>query len=369
MKWKNKGHEFDNYWNEIKSVKEVYIFGAGLIGKSAIMLLEKDMKINAVLDNANSKLGHKCSSYEIISPNFAQKNIPVIVCVPPEVENEVEAQLSVLGLHFFDVHIFIPVYFMYKYSRLVITSISYLPTTVCNLKCKNCLNFAPYLKHQEFRNIDTLKDDIDNFFGKVDYVMLFHVSGGEPLLYPDIGNLLSYIREKYGDRIARLETTTNGTVVPSEKLCNLFHELSIGVVLDDYTESLPEYKDRFKEIVHRFDGEGVDYRVQKADKWISLMTSDYLDDSFSLNEKFEKCHVPWQEYRDGKLYLCNYSDYAAVAGLYKVQDNEYLCIENAVKKEIMEFRLGFSEKGYTGFCAKCAGYLNNGNYVTPAEQV
>ena len=39
------------------------------------------------------------------------------------------------------------------------------------------------------------------------------------------------------------------------------------------------------------------------------------------------------------------------------------------KKELMEFRLGYSEKGYVDFCRQCDGYFNNPYHVMPAEQM
>ena len=40
-----------------------------------------------------------------------------------------------------------------------------------------------------------------------------------------------------------------------------------------------------------------------------------------------------------------------------------------MKKKLVEFRLGYNEKGYTNFCKKCMGFSpKNTNVRVPAEQ-
>ena len=41
------------------------------------------------------------------------------------------------------------------------------------------------------------------------------ISGGEPLLHPDLGKLVEYLCT-YGDRIGLLEFITNGTMIPKD---------------------------------------------------------------------------------------------------------------------------------------------------------
>jgi len=59
-----------------------------------------------------------------------------------------------------------------------------------------------------------------------------------------------------------------------------------------------------------------------------------------------------------------------VAGLYEVKDDEYFDINSEFDKAaLLEFRLGYSAKGYVDFCRKCSGYFNNTNIVKSAEQI
>lgn len=374
MKWIHKGHEFDRYWNEIRDIRSVYLFGAGLSGKSVKHLLQDKVELLGFIDNDKNKQGSMVEALPVfgIDAVACDRHTAVIVTTSPETVNTILDDLKKKEITAYDMHVFIPVYFMYSQDKLVLTSLSYLPATVCNLRCKHCLNFAPYLKEQTFRDIEHLKADITLLFSKIDHILLFHISGGEPLLYPQIGEFMSYIGRKYRGQICRLELTTNGTILPPEDVCRILKKYEIGVVLDDYRDALPKYRDIFVSICKRFEKYGISYRIQKAESWIALNPAQPPKNLIEKEAQthFNLCGVPWQEYREGYFYLCNYSAYAAVAGLYRIKENERFSIKNDFhKKELMEFRLGYSEKGYVDFCRQCDGYFNNPYHVRPAEQM
>lgn len=374
MKWVNKGHEFDSYWEDIKDIRTVYLFGAGLNGRSVLWSLKNRISVLGFLDNSSSKQGKYIEGYQIYALEQVkiESHTAVIVTMAPEKVADVLEKLRGKNIRAYDMYVFLPVFFIYRWNELLVTSISYLPTTVCNLKCKNCLNFSPYMKKQEFRDIERLKTDLDLFFRNVDLVLLFHVSGGEPFLYPDIIKLFSYLRNMYGKQIGRIETTTNGTILPTDELCEKLFALDINVVLDDYRKAVPQYEKVFCEILRKFDDYKVSYRIQKVDSWIDLNPEQPKREMSNEQavHQFQSCSVPWQEYREGRIYLCNYSDYAAVAGLYETAEDEYFTLsEHLDRKELMEFRLGYSSKGYVNFCKQCDGYANNPNKVIPALQL
>lgn len=374
MKWNHKGHEFDEYWEKVKDIKEIYLFGAGLNGAAIYRAFQHKIRINGFIDNDVRKQGNTLYGVKIYAPGDVtpDENCAIVVTVSPDQMQTVLNQLEHAGKRAYDMHQFFPVYSVYRFDEVFLPSISYLPTTVCNLNCRCCLNFAPYLKKKEFRDIEVLKADLDLFFEKVDFLLLLHISGGEPFLYPALDRLLEYIADHYGSKIGRLETTTNGTVIPSDTLCISLADKKVGVVLDDYREAVPAYAGHFHQIVEKFKKYKVSYRIQKADTWIDLCPTGekrpLSEEQLGLH--FDRCNVPWQEYRNGRLYLCNYSEYASVAGLYEVQPDEYFDFRDPFqKRELIEFRMGYSHKGFTDFCRQCAGYFDNPNVVKPAEQL
>ena len=382
MKWTNKGHEFDEVYKYIKGKRRFYLFGAGEYGEAVLGLLQNYVAVAGFIDNSlqkqeNGYLGKPVFSLEKLDREIG--DVGIILTISPNTRKELMVQLMsngyVYNQDFFTMEIFLSVYFAYEKNQLYIPSISFLPSTKCNLNCEACLNFTPYMKEAMIRPWEVVKEDIDLFFKNIDYIMLFHISGGEPLLYPYLSKLVTYIGENYRNKIHILRTVTNGTVLPAPEVLEIFKKYDVEVTLDDYREAVPQFCERFDEVQKRLEESGVKYEVNKVDEWIDLapLTTDHSEwNELRLQKHFDSCHVPWQELRGGKIYSCNYASYAIVAGFLEEQEDEEFDLrtyDRSRLKEFMEFRLGYNTKGYVEFCKRCSGYVDiNENIVEPAKQ-
>lgn len=383
MKWQNKGHEYGKMYDEIQKKTSFYLFGAGDYGTQFINIFREEIDILGYIDNSEKKIGKEINGYfcKALGEINLQANQGIIVTMSQIARVIPVEQLRELGykknVDFFIMEEFLSVYYVYKYNKVYFSSVSFLPSTACNLNCKHCLNFNPFAKQFYVRDWEALKKDIDLFFSCVDRIMLFHISGGEPMVYKHTADLIEYIDKNYGDRIDTLRTVTNGTIVPKEEVLQKLSQCNVEVTIDDYRDAVPRFKERFDELIRKFDEYRIKYHVNKAENWIDLAPdkTDYSGWSEAqLKMHREACNQSWQELRDGKLYSCNYAAYATVAGIAGEQDLEevYNLKEfcDAKKKELVEFRLGYTTKGYTEFCKKCRGFTpENNEVVLPAEQV
>ena len=381
MKWQNKGHEFDNVYKSICEKKKYYLFGAGDYGTQFLRIFKDEIEIIGYIDN--KKHGTVVNGLTCYSLEEAERNdeIGIILNMSQIARVKPIEQLEAAGYvkdkDFFIIEEFLSVYNVYKYDKVYLSSISFLPSTICNLNCKNCLNFNPFAKEFFVREWDDLVADVDLFFSCVDHIMLFHVSGGEPMIYKHTADLIEYIDKNYGDRIDTLRTVTNGTIVPKPEVLEKLSKCNIEITIDDYREAVPRFNNNFDELINRLNEYGIKYYINKAESWIDLAPektdySDYPEEQ--LIKHRDECSQSWQELRDGKLYSCNYAAYATVAGIAGEQDLEeaydLTCFDDTKKKELVEFRLGYTEKGYTNFCKKCRGFTpQNSEEVKPAEQV
>ncbi len=383
MKWKSKGHEYDRVYQKINEKKAFYLFGAGDYGKQFIRIFQSEIQIKGYIDNDTSKQGMEvcnrpCYSLEDIE---LEADEAIIITMSQIARVQPIEQLNKAGYkknnNYFIIEEFLSVYYVYKKDKVYLSSISFLPSTACNLNCKNCLNFNPFAKKFYVREWDELVRDVDLFFLCVDRIMLFHVSGGEPLIYKYTADLIEYIDKNYGDRIDTLRTVTNGTIVPDERVLKKLSNCNVEITVDDYREEIPHFKERFDELIRKFEEYHIKYYINKVNSWIDLAPE--RTDFSSKNDKWlekhrESCSQSWQELRDGKLYSCNYAAYATVAGIAGEQDLEEVydlnTFNNDRKKELIEFRLGYTTKGYTNFCKKCRGFTpDNTELVEVARQV
>ena len=197
------------------------------------------------------------------------------------------------------------------------------------------------------------------------------------MLYKYTADLIEYIDKKYGDRIDTLRTVTNGTVIPNDEVLQKLSMCRVEVTIDDYREAVPNFNKQFDVLIQKFEEYQIRYYVNKVNSWIDLAPerTDYSNWSEELLIKHrDDCSQSWQELRDGKLYSCNYAAYATVAGIAGEQNLEETYDLNlfdcSKKKELIEFRLGYTTKGYTNFCKKCRGFTSeNSEEVVPAVQV
>lgn len=369
MKWINKGHEYDAMYVCIEKCNRFYLFGAGDYGHQFLHMFRDEIQIAGFIDNSEKKQGQiiegiKCCSLSDIT---LVENEAIILTMSQIARVKPVEQLEMAGyrrnVDFFLIEEFISVYNVYKYDKVFFSSISFLPSTICNLNCKHCLNFNPYAKQFYVREWEQLVKDVDLFFTCVDYIMLFHVSGGEPMLYKHTADLIEYIDTNYGHKIGTLRTVTNGTVVPKTEVLEKLSKCNVEITVDDYREAVPRFNSRFDQLIEKLEEYHIKYYINKADSWIDLApdTTDYsrLSEEQLIRHR-DSCSQSWEELRDGKIYSCNYAAYATVAGIAGEQDlEETYNLENFTsekKKELIEFRLGYTEKGYTNFCKKCRGF-------------
>ncbi|MCL2369570.1 MAG: radical SAM protein [Alphaproteobacteria bacterium] len=108
----------------------------------------------------------------------------------------------------------------------------------CNLNCKGCLSFAPLAKSHHKYDLEVFKHDIlrlakiNKGQGKIKFLAL---SGGEPLLNPEINEYIKFARQSFPD--IKLKIRTNGLLVPQmpDEFWDTCKEHNIEFMLPHYS--------------------------------------------------------------------------------------------------------------------------------------
>ncbi|MEW5954326.1 MAG: radical SAM protein [Bacillota bacterium] len=265
-------------------------------------------------------------------------------------------------------------------QTLHLSNTTLVVTFRCNLKCKLCAVSTPYYPVMPHYSLESLKGSVKRYFGVVDYVDKFTINGGEPLLHPQLPDIMDFMI-KYVNRIGTLEIITNGAVAPDKRLLNsLSHSDKIDILVDNYG---PELSKKVPEIVEAFTAAGIKHRVRKYygkdahyGGWVDL--SDLSKKNRTVEETeyiYKHCAYPGP-FRcfviiDGKAYICGV--YKRCESLEIIPDNpsEYVDFSSdtmpitEMKKQIKNFY----NRRFFSACEYCNGFLEDSKRYAPAEQI
>lgn len=385
MKWKNKGHEYDNIEMPFNTKTKIWIYGAGENGTELYRKLKFIDCVAGFIDNSIAKVqAGTWEGKEVLSSQsfleHAHNNCIVVVAVALENVPTVMSQMIRggwrEGKNLFIYHIFhqsyLPIWALRSWGKIYIPIMSFLVTTMCNLDCKGCLNFTHFNKNRRHYNIERLKSDIDLLFEKVDYVGYLHLSGGEPFTYPNFEELIDYIHSKYSNRIGILATTTNGTIIPKEKLCIALKNANVKVLIDDYRDNVILAQEKFESVNSKLLEYGIKGICNHVEHWLDILGEKKETNERILCARCEACDVPFISLKEQKIYGCNYCDYAQEASIIEENKSDYLDLKQVDQNEracITEFIMGYSQNGYYSFCKQCFGFhACNQKQIEVAEQ-
>jgi hypothetical protein len=388
--WTNPGHMFDELGRIFERNRNIFILGetadiARLTRKLEFLQLTIDsFSISA------SRLLEEPSVLNELS-KFSGKGYTAIVAYSDKnLADKVTEQFLRLGRHFFNVNIFheidfsgiaprtgdyLGVFAVYTIGKVYLKHNNLLVTTVCNLNCEYCLNYNPYNKHPAHFNLEALKNCIDIYFSRVDRVGFFELTGGEPMLFPYLQELFTYISNTYRYKIDDLNFVTNASVIPDDEFCAFLKHHNITAIIDDYSEAIPDIKENLVKTIETFQKNGTNViiypRVREFLQSFPPLRGSASDDKQGLQEKYRKCFIGVQNLRDGRLCSCTYMAFAVNAGLLPDNADDWFDIASMGttdndRKQLIEFRAGFNKKGYVDFCKYCNGLQTINNHTAPA---
>lgn len=388
MKWTNKGHELDEYANEVVRLFDerkgkVYLFGAGLIGGDTEVILERYQCFGGYIDNNEKKQAEGVNGHKVLSlKQYTEEGTKGIIVITadrkniPAIERQLTKEGYVKGMDFFSqkefMHKFFPVLSLYRFGLLYVDLVQICLTERCTLKCRDCAHgcFAVGADCEDL-SLEMAMKSADSFFGKVDVAREFVLIGGEPLLYKELAEIIGYIGKKYRSKMSIYSIVTNGTIIPGQDVLDMCREHNVLIRISDYSETLKWIEDRQKRLMEKLEENGVSYILEGR----SLQWMDYGFQTFNrdggeneLIKVFDECQTPCREIRGSKYYYCVMARSVSENLGFEIGQSDYLDFDDLSddpKKTIMEFESGYSEKGYLDMCARCRG-IDAEKYIIPA---
>jgi hypothetical protein len=177
-------------------------------------------------------------------------------------------------------------------------------TEHCNLRCAHCCNSSPYVAHKTLAPAH-----IAATLAQVSRVLradVFKIMGGEPLLHPEITEVLRVVRRSGVGDVVRL--FTNGLLL--HRMDDAFWGALDHLTVSSYASApvRPEHLAHIEEQCRRFD---VVLNVKPVDHFSQVMTEVYRPDGDAVQRTFDGC---WLRHRclvarDDRFFVCTRAAY------------------------------------------------------------
>lgn len=391
MIWNHKGHELDRYAEQLIERNpriKYYIFGAGILGKELMLVFREYGCLIAFIDNSVVKQQNKIDDFEVISfqEYLKRRDGQVVIAATKEntkkirkqmEENQLRHEIDFFEYDEFSERVF-PVISVYCFDKLYIALTQITLTERCTLRCKKCAHgcFAVDYSTASDLTLGQVFKSADCFFSKVDFIKEFVLIGGEPLLYKELPKAIQYIGEKYREKIGTYTITTNGTIVPNEEVLQMCKKYNVLFRISNYSYQIPRLKETYKHLMDTLNKYGISFILGKADiEWMDY-GFDYVkreSDEDELIRVFDACKTPCREIRENRFYFCVMARSVSDNLKFHVGEQDYLDFmkldETEYKKEVLEYSLGYSDKGYLDMCRHCNGAEAKDKPIPVAEQM
>lgn len=392
MKWTNRRHEIDHYAEELvtnlRSKKKYYVFGAGKLGKELLLLFRAYEQEVVFIDNSEEKQRKGVDGGDVVSLEcYLQKKDGMIIVAAskkntPIIVEQLEKNQLEEGTDFWLYQEFIdyifPIISTYFYDKSYVSLAQISLTERCSLKCKKCAHGCYAVDNRVAKDLtlEQVYKSADSFFAKVDFIFEFVLIGGEPLLYQQLSEAIQYIGERYRRQIGIFSITTNGTVVPDEKVLKLCRQYNVLFRISNYSGTIPRLAAAYDRLTAKLQEQGVEYELGRPEgQWMDYGV-DHLNRNASEEELiqiFDACRTPCREVRENRYYFCVMARSVSENMGFHIGGDDYLDLDalegEDYKKELLEFNLGYSEKGYLDMCEHCYGAECVSHPIPVAEQV
>ena len=208
-------------------------------------------------------------------------------------------------------------------------------------------------------SFEMAKESADEFFDKVDLIKEFVLIGGEPLLYRELDKIIAYIGEKYREKMICFSITTNGTIMPEQKILELCKKYRVLIRISNYSAELKYLEKKYEKLKEELRRHEITYRMSDRDShWMDygFETLDRGGKEEELIQVFDRCGTTCREIRGNRYYYCVMARSVSDNLGFGLGEDDYLDFKEVKdKKVLLEYEKGYSDKGYLDMCNHCNG--------------
>lgn len=187
-----------------------------------------------------------------------------------------------------------------------VSMIGYALGNVCTLKCKCCCESVPYVpaSMRKVTPTQNVINDIQHLSKACNFLTLLEFVGGEPFLHQGLPEIL---RASLAiSNIGIIHIFTNGTVVPSDLLCETLQNERITVYISNYQATLSdEHLKKIQQTKEKLEKYNVNYFFGKKQGWSDFSEYECVKTDDEVERGFSACFLHnCNRLQDGVLYVC-----------------------------------------------------------------
>ena len=252
-------------------------------------------------------------------------------------------------------------------QRLNVSQVNLTPTMQCNLKCRLCGVLVPQYDYRPQMTADEFEDTLTALFQVVNKVGRLQITGGEPLLHPQLEKLLSSCFE-YKEHFDEMWLFSNCAVPLRSNILKVLadHKEQVVVHCSDYGVR-PDVAAQNQDLLEKA---GIKYKYLKyygenqyCDGWVD--NGDFVPHNRTDEENktvFAACsHVnrggSWY-IRHGQMHWCGRSVRGTELGKVPLRQQDYVDIldpKTTVEEKRQQLKKLMHAKMITA-CDYCNGY-------------
>ena len=252
--------------------------------------------------------------------------------------------------------------------RVELDYVVFMITERCTLRCRFCSSLIPWYRKPENFELSRIKKDMDDFFRVVHHVKKMNISGGEPLLHPDLPAILSHVRKS--GKVDEILMITNATLLPSAEVLAALKENRVQVEISWYGEN--NYK--FDEVLKLLVENNIPVNISSYEWLYHNFACQKCKSLTDLKNSYASCGITQcRTFVDGCLYFCPIAANGYRTGMFGVSENDYFnfrdIADGDLAKEQKKLEKRLRETEFLHACNYCDGLNFSSPKLPRAEQL
>lgn len=225
-------------------------------------------------------------------------------------------------------------------------------TTYCTLCCRHCANLLQYYTAPSHVSSEQVIKSLSATIAAVDGIRVIRILGGEPLLHPDLYEILRYCKNNLKE-VEKIEIVTNGTLLFQNEVINLMKDCpGFTVLISDYGTN----SGKMQLLMQQLESAGIMYIARQGEWRAKANLIRRKRSERSIKKMFQQC-CRYVSLLNGELHICPRSSHGTDLKAIPKKEKDYVQIAHyeGDKAALRTAIIKLLKQKYVEACNYCDG--------------